>query len=68
MTMVVLGKTRRALLARQVSDVANLAIAALVFGQFIGSRQLSVLPMVFGFGLWLILVAMAIGVAGKDQQ
>jgi hypothetical protein len=46
-TMVVFGKARRTLLAKQFSDAANLAAAALIFGRFLSSR-----PVSFWAPLW----------------
>ena len=37
--MVVLGKARRALLAKLLSEAANLALATLVFGQVLSGRS-----------------------------
>jgi hypothetical protein len=62
-TMVTLGKARRALLAKQLSDLANLAVAALVFGQFIRGQQFSAKALVAGVGLWMIFAAMAFAVS-----
>ena len=56
--MIVLGKTRRALLVKQLSDLANLAIAALVFGQFIRG-QFSAMALRAGIALWIIFAAIA---------
>jgi hypothetical protein len=67
-TMVVFKKVRRALLAKQLSDAANLALGALAFGQFIGTRQLSVVSFLCGAALWLALVCSALAVAGEDAQ
>jgi hypothetical protein len=65
--MLVFGKARRALLAKQLSDVANLAMAAFVFGQLISGRPISVLALVWGAGLWLGLVASALAITGREN-
>lgn len=67
-TMLVFGKARRALLAKQLSDVANLAMAALVFGQFISGRPLSTVALLWGGGLWFGLVASALAITEKENR
>ena len=43
---------------KQLSDLANLAIAALVFGQFIRG-QFSAMALRAGIALWIIFAAIA---------
>ena len=64
--MLELGKARRALLAKQFSDIANLAIAALVFGQFIRDQQFSVKGFFAGAALWVMFAAMALRLPKKE--
>lgn len=52
MTMLSLNKTQIALLADKLSDVANLAAGALIFGQFLSERLFSLPLAVFGVGIW----------------
>ena len=46
---------RRELLAEKLLDVANLAVAALIFGQFISSQPFHIGVATFGVALWLLI-------------
>jgi hypothetical protein len=50
----------RALVADKLSDAANLAVGAMVFGQFLSDRPLSLGLMVLGAGIWLGFVWCAV--------
>ena len=63
--MVKFGKTRRSLVAKQLSDVANLALA---FGQYIRGQALSALALPSGIALWVVFAALAAAVAGREDQ
>lgn len=65
-TMLLLNQTQRAMLIDKVPDVANLAVGALFFGQFLGDRPFSFTLAVSGAGVWLILMASAI-VLGSER-
>jgi hypothetical protein len=65
--MEVLGRARRALLAQQLSDLANLAVAALVFGQFIRG-QFSAKGLLAGIALWIVFAAIAFAVADGAES
>jgi hypothetical protein len=65
--MLVLKQEQRALLAEKLADAANLAMGALVFGQFLGERSLSPLLAFVGFGLWIVFLGWAIVMAVGDE-
>lgn len=53
--MLKLSRWQRTILVDKVPDTANLAMAGLVFGQFVGGQTFSVGVAVVGFGTWLAL-------------
>jgi hypothetical protein len=53
-TMLKLNREQRALLADKLSDLANLAAGALVFGQFLADRRFSPIIAVFGVVGWIL--------------
>ena len=58
-------KLRRALfgvLPKALPDAANLAAGAMVFGQTLSDRPLSMRLLVAGVGAWVSLIALAAGV------
>jgi hypothetical protein len=55
--MLKLRRRQRDVLIDKLPDVGNLAAGALVFGQLLGDRPFSLAVAVFGFGLWLLLIA-----------
>ena len=63
--MVELGNARRALLAKLLSEAANLALATLVFGQVLSGRSFSIAELSWGAGLWFTLAGAALAVAGR---
>ena len=65
--MVVLNRRQRAVLTDKLPDGANLAAGALVFGQFLGDRPFSVRLASIGVGLWVILIAVSVILAGGDN-
>lgn len=65
--MIVLNRKQRTLLADKLPDVANVAACALVFGQFLGGRPFSLELASFGTGLWIVLVACSVWLAGGNE-
>lgn len=65
--MVRLEKEQRTLFAETLTDIANIAAGAMVFGQFLGSQTFSFRMAIFGIGVWVALVAFAIVLAGETQ-
>jgi hypothetical protein len=59
-TMLRLTKEQRCALSETLRDLANLAAAALVLGQFVGERPRSGWLLCGGVALWLALVALAL--------
>jgi hypothetical protein len=55
------------MLADKVLDVANVAAAALVFGQFLGDR-FSIALAVVGMVLWSLLAVIALVLASGGEQ
>jgi hypothetical protein len=67
-TMLLLNRAQRAVLVDKVPDVANLAIGALSFGQFLGDRPFSFTRALFGVGMWVILMAWTIVLASERND
>ena len=63
--MLRLGQTQRMLLAETLRDIANLAAAAMVFGQFVASQTFSSQIALSGIGAWITLVLLAIPLVGE---
>ena len=66
-TMVRLTTRHREILGEKLLDLANLAVTALVFGQFVGQRPPSVALVATGVLLWIVFAIMAFGVA-RDRR
>ncbi|MGH9783109.1 MAG: hypothetical protein ACRD88_02895 [Terriglobia bacterium] len=47
--------TRRELLAEKLLDVANIAVAALIFGQFVSGQPFHIGVAAFGVGFWSLI-------------
>jgi len=62
--MVRWTRPQRAMFADKLPDSANLALGALVFGQFLADR-LSALLVVVGIALWIFFMALAAHFAGE---
>jgi hypothetical protein len=58
-TMVGLSREQRRMFIDRLPDAANMALGALVFGQFIGDRPFSFSVAIFGMVTWASLVATA---------
>lgn len=65
--MLKLHSSQRALLANKFADVANLAVGALTFGQFLGAGPLSLAVALSGVALWIALVALAVIFAPREK-
>ena len=69
--MLRLTKRQQELAADKLADLANLAAAALVFGQAIGGAVLNWLSAAMAFAgvaLWLLLMLLALGVAKEAKR
>jgi hypothetical protein len=64
--MVGLTREQRQLLMDKVPDAANLALGALVFGQFLQERSFSAWLAVIGLAIWLGLLGWAVFL-GKEN-
>lgn len=67
--MLVLKTAQRTMFADKLPDTANLALGALVFGQFLAEGAFSTLVALLGVGLWVFFVGCAaILVAGGAES
>ena len=67
--MLVFKPEHRAMSADKLPDTANLALGALVFGQFLAEGAFSTLVALLGVGLWVFFVGCAvILVAGGSES
>lgn len=64
--MVRLTERRRAILAEKFGDLANLAIAALVFGQALGQDTFSLAVGLAGIVIWGGLMALVFALTGAS--
>ncbi len=64
--MVRLTERRRAILAEKFGDLANLAIAALVFGQALGQGTFSLAVGLTGIVIWGGLMALVFALSGES--
>jgi hypothetical protein len=65
--MLELNSRQRSVLAEKLPDAANVAVGALVFGQFLGERPFSLLRAFGGVVVWVLFMALAIlAGGGKD--
>jgi len=55
---------QRAVLGEKLFDLANVAAAALVFGQFLGQQSFSWTVIGVGVGNWFALVMLALRLTG----
>ena len=66
-TMLRLSTEQRRLLADKLGDAANIAAGAMIFGQFLGDRRISLAAAALGFAIWLGLTAWALSLErGSD--
>ena len=66
--MLRFSEQQRAVLADKIGDAANLAAGALVFSQFLNGQEFSLAALGLGGGLWLLLVAFSVKVAGRNRS
>ena len=67
-TMLLLNRAQRAMLVDKMPDVANLAIGALSFGQFLADRPFSFTVALCGLAIWVVLIAWAISLASGGND
>lgn len=63
--MLVLSRGQRELLADKLLDAANLAVGALLFGQFVTGSSFSLLVAMLGCAVWCLLSGLAIMLTGR---
>lgn len=66
--MLLLNQAQRAMLVDKVPDLANLAVGALFFGQFLGDRPFSFTVALCGVGMWGMLIAWTIVIASERND
>jgi hypothetical protein len=67
-TMLLLNREQRAMLVDKLPDVANLAVGALSFGQFLADRPFSSTLAICGAAIWLALMAWTIALADGGNE
>jgi hypothetical protein len=67
-TMLRLSREQRRTLADKLPDAANLALGALVFGQFLQERPFSPVLAATGVGVWLALLAWALFLGRRHRD
>ena len=65
--MLRFNSRQRSALGDTLRELANLAAAALVFGQFVGQGLLSWRVLMAGGTAWLVLVAYALVLEGESR-
>ena len=65
--MVRLTERRRAILAEKFGDLANLAFAALVFGQAVGQDGFSFGVGLAGLAMWAVFMAATFLLSGDNR-
>ena len=65
--MVRLTERRRAILAEKFGDLANFAVAGLVFGQAIGGDPFSIDAGIAGITIWLLFMGGTFFLAGGSR-
>jgi hypothetical protein len=65
--MLRLPERRRAIFAEKFGDLANFAVAALIFGQAVGQDPFSLGVGLAGFGIWLLFMGATFFLAGGSQ-
>ncbi|OFW13449.1 MAG: hypothetical protein A3F70_11220 [Acidobacteria bacterium RIFCSPLOWO2_12_FULL_67_14] len=58
---------QRAVVLDKFPDVANLAVGALVFGQFLGSESYSLALAAAGIAAWSALIVITLVIAGGHR-
>ncbi len=67
MLRLTLRPRQRAVLLEKMPDVANLAIGALMFGQFLGDKPFSLWTALGGFVIWIEFMALTLWIAKEDH-
>jgi hypothetical protein len=62
-TMLELHARQRDILAIKVGDIANLIVAALVIGFFVGDQGISMTVLVSASGCWLVAMLLVVVIA-----
>lgn len=65
--MVRLTERRRELLAEKFAELANFAVAGLVFGQAVGREAFSAGTALAGMAIWLLLMVFSLALKGGNQ-
>jgi hypothetical protein len=65
--MVRWTERRRAFLAEKFGDLANFAVAALVFGQAVGQDELSVPVGLAGIATWAVFMVIGVALSGGSR-
>lgn len=65
--MLRLTERRRVVLAEKFGDLANYAVAALVFGQAVGEGSFSLVTGIAGVLIWLLFTAASVVLAGESE-
>jgi hypothetical protein len=65
--MLRLNPSQREALGETFRELANLAAAALVLGQFLGPQPMSWLAIVAGMIVWLAFVAIGLALVGERR-
>ena len=65
--MLRLTERRRTIVAEKFGDLANLAVAALVFGQALGNDEFSLAVGLTGAAMWTVLMALMFLLSGENQ-
>lgn len=65
--MVRLTERRRAILAEKFGDLANYAVAGLVFGQAVGEDAFSWSAWIAGVAIWLLFMGGTFFLAGESR-
>lgn len=65
--MLRLAEAQRAVLVQAIPAVANLAIGAMVFGQFLRQQPFSIGLALAGVGFWFMFVSIAVVFAGGKR-
>lgn len=63
--MLRLSDRRRGVLVERFSELANIAVGALVFGQFLSGKPYSLGFAALGAVAWLVFIAVSLVIAGE---
>ncbi len=66
--MVGLTPEQRQMLIDKLPDAANLALGALVFGQFLGDEPFSLVKAAGGLAGWFVLLGCAFALGGRGRK